>query len=330
MSTVSQLTQAPFGTAAAITAVRGNLVVTAVDGTLWDTGPMVNDDTRFNVASVSKLLTAARVISLAHVGKLGLDDPLTAHLPGVKLIGDGNVDDSGLVTIRHLLQHRSGLPHQPRDIPEKVGEDRTAPDLLQKLTASWEIQLAGPLGQYRYSNLAYALLGAIIEQEGGCTFADCMETYFKELEMPRSTFWPATLDDNTAHGRVVVQGSVEFNPPTWYGNRYAIPYTGLWTTMPEFAKFGTLLSASSKDSASPLFAMTVGDGHGLGPIHGERLGAPSLEHDGSTPGFCAAFVVIPVMDIVVTLATNGGNEASSEVTAFTQIVNGAVEAVPEP
>lgn len=72
--------------------------------------------------------------------------------------------------------------------------------------------------------------------------------------------------------------------------------------------------------------MTTGEGHGVGPIHGKRIGAGTLEHDGSAPGFYAALVVIPAKQIVIALATNGGNEATDEVRAFTQIVDEAVVA----
>jgi hypothetical protein len=60
------------------------------------------------------------------------------------------------------------------------------------------------------------------------------------------------------------------------------------------------------------------------------LDVPSLEHDGSGPGFYAALIVVPSKDIVVALAANGGNETKEEGTAFTEAVRAAVTAVPEP
>lgn len=327
---VAPLVEPPFGTAAAVSARRGDLQVDVSVGTLWDGGPDAGQDTRFNVASVSKLLTAARIVSLAHHGNLGLDDPVTDHLPGINFIGvDGNPPMS-VVTIEHLLRHRGGLPHVPPDLVDHVGNDWTSPDLLQRITESWDIQLVAQPGEYVYSNLGYALLGAIAELAGGCTFSDCMAGYLGELAMPQSTFWPATLTEAAAHGRVVQQGEEKFLPPSWYGSRYAIPFTGLWTTMPELAGFGAALDAASEDPASPLYAMTQGHDHGLGPVHAVRLGSPSLEHDGSGPGFYAALVVIPDQDVVVAVVTNGGNEAPQEVGAFSQVVDEAVRAVPEP
>jgi CubicO group peptidase (beta-lactamase class C family) len=329
-SAVAPLVRAPFGTAAAVSGALGSVETAAASGTLWDGGPMAGSDTRFNVASVSKVLTAARIVSLAHAGVIGLDEPLSTYVPGVKLLDASGVDHARTITVRQLVQHRSGLPQVPRDLDQKVADRWSSPDLLRVLTDSWELTLEGTPGQYKYSNTGYALLGAIIERASDCSFADGMAAYLNELGMTRSTFWPTTLGDDAAQGRVVVQGSVQFNAPSWYASRYAIPFTGLWTSMPELARFGSMLVAASTDAASPLHAMTTTDGATLGLFRNTRLDAPSLEHDGSGPGFHAALVVVPSKNLVVALATNGGNETKQEAAAFTDVVAAAVSAVPEP
>lgn len=329
-SAVAPLAKPPFGTGTAVTAVVGSLQSTAARGTLWDGGCAVGNGTRFNVASVSKVLTAARVVSLAHANAIGLDDPVSKHLPGVKLVDKGGVDRAGTITVRQLVQHRSGLPQVPRDLEQKVANRWSSPDLLRLLTDSWTLTLEGTPGQYKYSNTGYALLAAIVERTRNCSFADCMADYLSELGMTRSTFWPATLEDDAAHGRVVVQGTVKLNAPSWYASRYAIPFTGLWTSMPDLARFGSTLVAASKDSASPLHEMTATDGATLGLFHSTRLDAPSLEHDGSGPGFYAALIVIPSKSLVVAMATNGGNETKDEAAAFGNTMGAAVNAVPSP
>jgi CubicO group peptidase (beta-lactamase class C family) len=218
----------------------------------------------------------------------------------------------------------------PKDLEQKVANRWSSPDLLRLLTDSWDLTLEGTPGQYKYSNTGYALLAAIIERTRNCSFADCMAAYLSELGMTRSTFWPATLDEDAARGRVVVQGTVKFNAPGWYASRYAIPFTGLWTSMPDLARFGSIIVAASKDSSSPLFEMTATDGATLGLFRNKRLDTTSLEHDGSGPGFYAALVVIPSKSLVLAMAANGGNETKEEGTAFGNIVGSAVSAVPSP
>jgi CubicO group peptidase (beta-lactamase class C family) len=327
---IAPLVRAPFGTAAAASGHAGGVEVTAALGTLRDGGPVAGSDTRFNVASVSKVLTAARIVSLAHAKAIELDDPVSKHLPGVKLLDKDGFDHAGTITVKQLVQHRSGLPHQPKNLGEKVGDRWSSPDLLRTLTDSWAITLEGTPGQFKYSNIGYALLGAVVERVRACSFADCMASYLDGLGMTRSTFWPATLGDDAAHGRVVVQGAAEFHAPSWYGSRYAIPFTGLWTSMPELARFGSMLVAASKDASSPLHAMTGVDGSTLGVFRNKRLDVPSLEHDGSGPGFYAALVVVPSKNVVVALAANGGNELKDEVAIFSEVVRSAVETLAEP
>ena len=91
-----------------------------------------------------------------------------------------------------------------------------------------------------------------------------------------------------------------------------------------------MIVAASKDPASPLHAMTTTDGPTLGLFRNTRLDAPSLEHDGSGPGFYAALIIVPSKNIVVALGTNGGNQTKAEGVGFTDVVVSAVNAVPEP
>ncbi|AKV00131.1 hypothetical protein AKJ09_06794 [Labilithrix luteola] len=90
-------------------------------GPLWEGGSPATNDSRFNVASVSKVLTAARIVSLAHAKAIGLDDPVSKHLPGVKLVDKGVIDRAGTITVRQLVQHRSGLPHVPKQRDQGEG-----------------------------------------------------------------------------------------------------------------------------------------------------------------------------------------------------------------
>ncbi|MBX3210561.1 MAG: beta-lactamase family protein [Labilithrix sp.] len=327
---IAPLVDSPFGTAAAATGVVGTVEGAASLGTLWDGGPSATNDSRFNVASVSKVLTAARIVSLAHAKSIGLDDAVSKHLPGVKLLDEGGVDRAGTITVRQLVQHRSGLPHVPKDLERRVANRWSSPDLLRVLTDSWELALDGSPGQYKYSNTGYALLGAIIERTRNCSFADCMATYLDELGMTRSTFWPTTLGDDAARGRVVVQGAAKFNEPGWYASRYALPFTGLWTSTPDLARFGAIVLSASKDPAAPLHAMSAPDGNPLGLFVAKRLDATSLEHDGSGPGFHASLIILPSKSVVLAMATNGGNETKDEGAAFADVVRSTLNVVPAP
>ena len=64
-------------------------------------------DTIFRLSSLTKPIVAATVLALVDAGKLRLDYPVTAYLPGFRLrLADGTAP---LITIHHLLTHTSGL-----------------------------------------------------------------------------------------------------------------------------------------------------------------------------------------------------------------------------
>ncbi|MBX3218183.1 MAG: serine hydrolase, partial [Labilithrix sp.] len=145
-----------------------------------------------------------------------------------------------------------------------------------------------------------------------------------------STFWPTTLGDDAARGRVVVQGTAKFNEPGWYASRYALPFTGLWTSMPDLARFGAIVLSASKEPAAPLHEMSAPDGNSLGLFVAKRLDATSLEHDGSGPGFHASLIILPSKSVVLAMATNGGNETKDEGAAFADVVRSTLNVVPAP
>jgi CubicO group peptidase (beta-lactamase class C family) len=122
-------------------------------------------DTRFPVASMTKSFTAALVLKLVDEGKLGLDQTLAEVLP------DFDVPYAGEVTVRHLLQNRSGIPHYI-DIPgwfdndvKRAFTDESFQETLQQLELKFP-----PGSTYLYSNVNYYLLAQVIDRHSGMTY----------------------------------------------------------------------------------------------------------------------------------------------------------------
>lgn len=331
---LDELARPPLGSGASVTILRGDRLVTRTRGRAWDEGPAVDGATRFNVASVSKLATAARVVTLAAEGRVGLDDPIRRWLPGVVLEDAGGRDRAGEVTLRMLLAHRGGVPHQPGDLdPTKVGASWGSPDLLSRLASRWTIRLVREPGEYGYANVGYALLAAVIERVDGATYADAMAPALEQLGMATATFWPGPAAANAAKGRVEKDGALQLLAPEWYGSRYALPFTGLWTTTEDLARLGRGLVVASRDARHPLHAMTIHDapaGHALGPVVRTRDGVRTLEHDGGGPGFLAWLVAAPERDLVVAVAVNADGEAGERARRFAAIVDAIVGEALQP
>jgi CubicO group peptidase (beta-lactamase class C family) len=105
----------------------------------------VDQDTVFEIASLSKPISSTIVASLVGTGEVGWDDRIETLDPPFKL-SDSMATEK--LTIRDLFAHRSGLPTSAGDVLEDLGYSR--PEILRKLRF---IPLAGPFRQtYHYSN----------------------------------------------------------------------------------------------------------------------------------------------------------------------------------
>lgn len=165
-------------------------------------------ETAFNIGSINKLFTGIAIRQLSAEGKLHLDSTLATYWPDYP-----NPDVARRVTVRQLLQHRSGIggdifaapPGQTRD------DLRHNSDFLQ-LFASRPLDFE-PGSQQRYSNAGFIVLGALVERLSGKDYYDYVrERIYAPAGMSRTGAWsPDSLPPNTARGYTRRSGSVELN-----------------------------------------------------------------------------------------------------------------------
>lgn len=142
----------------------------------------ITSSTPFHLASVSKTITAMAVLKLWEEKKLSIDDSVSKYLIGFPLEG---------VTIRTLLNHRSGLPNYVHYM-ERLGWDKkkriTNQDVLDFIIARHtEMDIARPNRGFSYSNTNYALLALVVEKVGGLPFGEYIQkTIFDPLQMKNS------------------------------------------------------------------------------------------------------------------------------------------------
>ncbi len=128
-------------------------------------------DTQFKIASVSKLFIAVSVTKLTAQGVLQLDDTLSFWLPALS----GRIVNADSITLRQLLQHRSGVP----DFDSQVGfswlDAHTDNDALLALAMDKPADFV-PDAQYEYSNTNYLLLGMILDTALGYSHHDFVQS----------------------------------------------------------------------------------------------------------------------------------------------------------
>lgn len=123
----------------------------------------VKPETVFEIGSVTKQFTSACILLLQQEGKLSVDDKIGKHFPEIPPTWTN-------VTIRHLLNHTSGI----KSYTGLNGFELTK-HLTQKqfIAALWELPLEfAPGEQYKYCNSGYSLLGYIVENVSGKNYWD--------------------------------------------------------------------------------------------------------------------------------------------------------------
>lgn len=198
-------------------------------------------DTRFNIASITKVFTAIAIVQLAERGLLHFDDRVSQHLP------DYPRQVAERVSIHHLLTHTSGLGDYWNDAYRaRRTELRTVKDYLELIRP--QALTFTPGARFHYSNCGYVLLGAILERVSGL----CYDDYLQEF-----IFRPARMDTTARYDldRIVHNLAVGYTFQEWDGtlhpgyrtdNRYLYavkgsPATGMYSTVQDLLKFDLAL-----------------------------------------------------------------------------------------
>ncbi len=176
-----------------IVAKNGNIVFEQYKGTAHLNGrDTVNSQTPFHIASVSKTFTAMAVLKLWQEGKLNIDDEFSKYFTNFNY---------PKVTLRTLLNHRSGIPNYIYFMDE-LGWDKKIfirnKDVLEFLIShKSEIKNIGvPDRSFTYCNTNYALLALVIEKVSGRSYPEYLsENFFRPLGM-NNTFVFTEADTN--------------------------------------------------------------------------------------------------------------------------------------
>jgi CubicO group peptidase (beta-lactamase class C family) len=205
-------------------------------GWTGDAGSVVPERTIYDLASLTKVIgTTTAVMILFDEGKIHLDDRVVQYIPE---FGGGAKDN---VTIRMLLEHRSGLP-AGRDLWRLA----STPEEARAAVISTPL-FATPGQYYEYSDLGADMLGFVVEAVSGEKLDRFLDTrVFGPLGMSDTRFRP----DASLRGRIA---PTELNPPRGYPlrgevhdeNAYALGgvagHAGLFSTASDLAVFAQML-----------------------------------------------------------------------------------------
>ncbi len=301
----------PSVTAAVVRA--GELVwETAVGAADVAGGVEATADTQYRIGSITKTFTAAAILQLRDAGRLDLEDTLDRHVEGA----------AHRPTLRRLLSHSSGLQRETQDDAWLSLRFASADELVATLAEAEQVLPTG--ARFHYSNLAFALLGIVVERASGIAYADYVrERLLAPLGLERISFEP----EPPAARAYLVQPYAEDvweEAPVETGGW--ISAGQLWGTVGDLCRWAafladpdeSVLARSTVEEMRTFQALddhvrwTAGYGLGLGLRRdGERILAG---HGGSMPGFIAGMYVSPADRVGAAVLTNSGTAAVDELT----------------
>lgn len=292
--------------------------------------------TMVEIGSVSKQFVAAALVVLEQDGKLDLDDPVSKYLPEFPEFRDLG----GPVTIRHLLQHTSGL-RDHYDLFALLGRPygtvaHTNAEVLELMSRQRTLNF--PVNtRYLYSNSGYTVAAILVEKVSGQSLQEFTRArLFLPLGMPRAQWrmdFRAIVPDRAFAYRSAPAGWQQDYP---FSNLYGAG--GLITTVDELLRWTAALHAGRVGAGTTLTTMatpaTLLDGsrteYGLGLMVRDWRGVREIAHSGSTAGYRAYLAHYPDVGLSVAMQCNAGNTDYVELGRRFAAVFLADRLAPEP
>jgi CubicO group peptidase (beta-lactamase class C family) len=299
-------------------AVRDGRVVYAGGrgiGRLGDT-TTITEKSVFHQASISKTFVATAILQLVAARRFTLDTKVTALLPDFAIRGAG----ADRLTVRHLLEHSSGIPDVTDYAWETPDYDAGA---LRRFVATLKdstLQFA-PGSSWDYSNTAYEVLGRIIE----VTTREIFETYMARRVLrpvgTRKATWLMAIDPRDfVTGHVVVDSVLRVSPTYPYNRRHASSST-LHASATDMAAWILALVSPRSPPGFPTLRWVASEmwepgrdayvardsthvREGLGWFTRQAAGTALVYHSGADRGFRSCLVLAPAKRAGVAVAVN--------------------------
>jgi len=271
---------------------------------LEDEIPITNE-TNFRLASITKQFTAMCIMILKNRGELDFETTLVEIFPPFPSYGNN-------ITIRHLLNHTSGLVDYESLIQNDATEQVSDMDVYNMMTGLDSTYFTSGT-DYRYSNTGYALLSMIVEVKSGLSFAAFLEeNIFSPLGMTNSVAHQNGIStvSNRAYG--YSQGDNIYSLDDQSLTSAVLGDGGIYTSLNNMFHWDqslytdTLVPIEILNEAFTSGELSNGEktGYGFGWRMDTYLYRNRAHHTGSTRGFRNVFMRFPDQKISILILTN--------------------------
>jgi Beta-lactamase class C and other penicillin binding proteins len=284
----------------------------------------VTPDTVFRIASISKTLTAIRLMQLRDEGRFQLDDAVNNYLKGLRIESPPGAPE---VTFRHLLTHTAGIGEVPRlsDLVRRdawgAGPPNAAPlDPADLYAGAVRAEVAAGT-KWAYANHGFVVLGKLIADVGCESFVEQMRQHvLLPLGMANTdSVRSERVSDRLAAGYHWILG--RFGPVKDY-DLNLLGAGSVLSSLSDMARYaawlldcgsgarGDLLAHDTlSEMTSPQFMLDPRLTTSMGlSFFLDRFGTHRVSgHDGNVPGFASALLVAPDDGVGVVVLTNTGS-----------------------
>jgi CubicO group peptidase (beta-lactamase class C family) len=282
-------------------------------------GSPLQPSTPVRLGSVSKAFTAMAIVILEERGELSFDAPVTEWVPELSRFPG--------VTVRHLLNHTSGLPDYYDSgilMETATAEGRETP--LQNAEAmtvyeSWGEPVFPPGERYEYSNPGYEALALIVERVSGQTFARFLDAeIFTPLGMSTAVVrdLPGTVIPGRAIGYSPGEEGAGWEENDDHWGNWLVGAGGVYASLDDLYQWDQALwewAETGTRTAQAFLPATLNDGsqslYGFGWSVADRLGRPAIHHTGGWVGFITALVRLPEERLTVIVLSNASANSSA-------------------
>lgn len=277
---------------------------------------LINQDTRFNIASNGKQFTALMVLDLIESGKFRLKDDIRKFFPTLLK----NITYP--IRIEHLLTHTSGI-RDVYDLWSLKGltwwkQSFNNKDVLYLLEQQTALNFK-PGSQYLYSNSNYILLALLVEKISGLSFSETTNALFKKLGMLHTAF----EDDYSSIKGPIARAYFNFNTWTTYQWIWNVCGDGnLFTTLRDQirwemiiqGKINTPVKKKLIETSQQLIDPSLTVQYGYGLEFGQYKQIPYKFHEGATGAWKATVMRFPAKKLSLITLTNTGKSIPSMQT----------------
>ena len=287
----------------------------------------------FRIASHSKTFTAVALFQLAERGALRLDDTAATWVPYLETTALADV------TLRELLAHSGGVVRDGRDSDHwQLFQPFLDAAELEALCRKADTAVLPANQRFKYSNIGYSLLGVVIENASGMTYAGYVQTYIRDVLGLPDTGTELSQDRSAdyAVGYSSLAYATERVPIEHVDTRAMAAATGFYSTASDVVRYfaahfpgdGRLLTdASKRRMQQRQWGTGTPDGsYSLG-LALTTLGDRTLiGHGGGYPGHITSTVADPAAKFAVSVLTNAiDGPAGESALAAVHLLNLAVK-----